>query len=58
MKVEEHIVDYNTYCQNCKFKDSEDWKDPCHTCLSMPTNTNSRKPHYFEMKKQTKKSNK
>lgn len=55
MEIREHIVDFETYCQNCKFKDKEDWKDPCHTCLSMPTNTNSRKPYYFEMKEPEKK---
>ena len=48
MEIREHIVDFNTYCQNCKFKDKEDWKDPCSTCLSIPTNTNSRKPLYYD----------
>lgn len=55
MEIREHIVDFNTYCQNCKFKDKKDHEDPCDTCLSMPTNTNSRKPYYFEQKKLTKK---
>lgn len=55
MEIREHIVDFDTYCQNCKFKNKEDWKDPCHTCLSMPTNTNSRKPYYFEQRELTKK---
>lgn len=55
MEIREHIVDFNTYCQNCKFKDKKDHEDPCDTCLSMPTNTNSRKPYYFEQRKLTKK---
>lgn len=55
MEIREHIVDFNTYCQNCKFKDKKDNEDPCNTCLGMPTNTNSRKPHYFEQRKLTKK---
>lgn len=55
MEIREHIVDFDTYCQNCKFKDKEDWKDPCSTCLSIPTNTNSRRPLYFEQRELTKK---
>lgn len=55
MEIREHIVDFNTYCQNCKFKDKKDHEDPCDTCLSMPTNTNSRKPYYFEQRKLNKK---
>ncbi len=55
MEIREHIVDFDTYCQNCKFLDKEDWKDPCHTCLNIPTNTNSRRPLYFEQREFTKK---
>ena len=55
MEIREHIVDFNTYCQNCKFKDKKYHEDPCDTCLSMPTNTNSRKPYYFEQRELTKK---
>lgn len=50
MEIKEHIVDFNIYCQKCKYKDKEDWKDPCHTCLSIPMNYNSRKPVNFEEK--------
>lgn len=55
MEIREHIVDFDTYCQNCKYFKKEDWKDPCHMCLNTPTNTNSRKPLYFEQKEFTKK---
>lgn len=55
MEIREHIVEFDIYCPNCKFKDKEDWKDPCHTCLSIPKNENSRKPLYFEQREFTKK---
>lgn len=55
MEIREHIVEFDIYCPNCKFKDKEDWKDPCNTCLSIPTMENSRKPAYFEQRKLTKK---
>lgn len=54
-EVREHIVEFDIYCPNCKFKDKEDWKDPCHTCLSIPTMEHSRKPAYFEQRELTKK---
>lgn len=58
MDINKHIVDFGTYCQNCKYFEKEDHKDPCHTCLSIPTNENSRKPLYFELKPIEKKDNK
>lgn len=55
MEIREHIVEYDIYCPNCKFKDKDENQDPCSTCLSMPTNENSRKPWYFEQREYTKK---
>lgn len=54
-EIREHIVEFDIYCPNCKFKDKEGSKDPCSTCLSIPTMENSRKPAYFEQRELTKK---
>lgn len=58
MEVREHIVDFHTYCQNCQFKDTEDYVDPCHSCLAQPTNEHSRKPINFKQREFTKKEKK
>ena len=43
-------VHFNEYCKSCKYKQKEEWKDPCHGCLSMPCNIASHKPMYWEEK--------
>lgn len=40
----EKIVRYDIYCQSCQYYDTPENKDPCHTCLETPVNTNSIKP--------------
>lgn len=41
-------VYFNTYCIKCKHKNLDEWLDPCHECLSNPSNINSHKPVKFE----------
>lgn len=43
-------VYYSEYCKDCKHKDLEEYKDPCHECLSNPINLYSNKPVKFEEK--------
>lgn len=44
-------VYFDKYCKNCKHAKCEDWKDPCHTCLSIPCNIDSHKPLNYEENK-------
>ena len=48
MENNEHLVDFNQYCCQCKHQKDSDTTDPCDTCLTSPTNVNSRKPILFE----------
>ena len=34
MEIREHIVDFNTYCQNCKFKEKEATFAPFYKTIS------------------------
>lgn len=55
----EFIIDFDKYCKTCKHKDLDEKFDPCHLCLSEPTNRNSHKPVYYkedESKKETEEN--
>ena len=41
-------VYFDKYCKNCIHAKCEDWKDPCHSCLSNPLNFASHKPINYE----------
>lgn len=45
---EEKEVYFKLYCGKCKHKDKPEIEDPCHECLSNPTNLYSHKPTNFE----------
>ena len=56
MEFPEKLVDFG-YCKTCKFKDEEDYVDPCHECLNSPTNLHSIKPiHYVKKEVKNKKN--
>lgn len=48
MEITEHIVRFDEYCHKCEYLTKKTWEEPCHDCLSCPTNTNSRQPVYFK----------
>ena len=50
MEIIEKIVEYDKYCEKCKFKDTKETADPCHECLIYPTNIHSKKPVNFKEK--------
>ena len=54
MQYEEKLVEFENYCKTCEHKDVEQHKDPCHECLSEPTNLHSKKPVNYK-KKEVKK---
>lgn len=47
---DEKIVNFEFYCEKCLFFDNAEYEDPCHECLSTPTNQDSRKPVKFRWK--------
>ena len=44
MEQEYQEVYFNKYCEKCKHKDLKEAQNPCHECLSTPTNLYSHKP--------------
>ena len=51
------IVEFEKYCETCKYKDVKQHLDPCHECLENPVNINSVKPVKYE-EKEDDRSNK
>ena len=45
------LVDFEKYCNFCKFKDVDDTKgeNPCNDCLNNPANEDSTRPVNFEL---------
>ena len=46
METIDHFVEFDKYCETCKFRDKNDKKgeEPCNDCLDNPINQDSRKP--------------
>lgn len=40
-------VFFYKYCDDCKYADCEEDKDPCNECLTSPANEDSHKPIFF-----------
>ena len=51
MSGEPNEVRFDIWCEQCKYSDRDEIKDPCNDCLATPANTDSEKPLYFEEKK-------
>ena len=45
------IVNYDIYCQTCKYKDLDGIEEPCNECLDNPVNEDSKKPVKYEEEK-------
>ena len=41
-------VYFHEYCKTCKYKDKEDWDDPCNDCLAQGYNYDSHKPVEYQ----------
>lgn len=50
MDDNEKMVEFHKFCDSCKHADVKEWEDPCHECLSEPTNVASIKPINYEEK--------
>lgn len=48
------IVEFEKWCNKCKYEDISELDDPCFDCISEPVNEDSRKPVKFEEKKEVK----
>ena len=45
---EEKIVEFNGWCQLCKYWEKSEIEDPCYECLENPVNVDSRRPIKYE----------
>ena len=43
-------VYFNLYCNQCKYKETEETEKPCNDCMSIPARPYSHKPEYFKEK--------
>lgn len=50
MEIRDKIVEFDKYCEKCRFKDKKESDEPCHECLIYPVNENSKKPVNFKEK--------
>lgn len=57
MELFDKIVEFNKYCEKCKYEDCKSTDDPCNECLDNPTNYGTRKPVKYQ-EKETKKKDK
>ena len=42
-----HIVEFEEWCNKCKFGKQGEEEHPCYLCLDEPVNDDSKKPVYF-----------
>ncbi len=54
MEYPEKFVAFEEYCVSCEFLDHNDAEEPCHECLSHPTNTHSIQPINYKKAEQKK----
>ena len=45
---QEKIVDFDRYCDHCKYRDLPETEDPCFDCLREPVNTFTHRPTEFK----------
>ncbi len=43
-------VEFDWYCERCKYSEQDENKDPCDECLACGMREGSAKPLYFEDK--------
>lgn len=47
-KMAEKFVEFDEYCDICKYKDVKGYEDPCNECLDNPVNEDSHRPVNFK----------
>ena len=50
MEIIEKMVEFDEFCEKCKHKDLEQFKEPCNECLENPVREGTIKPLNFEEK--------
>ena len=51
MENQTKFVDFETYCDLCKFKELNEHLDPCNECLDVKARVNTSVPEYWEAAK-------
>lgn len=47
---DEKHVDFEKWCNTCKYKDLDSYEEPCIDCLDYPSNVDSTKPVMWKEK--------
>ena len=55
---DEKHVDFDKWCETCKWKNMDGWEEPCIECLDYATNTDSTKPVMWEERKKNSQEKK
>lgn len=42
------FVDFDKYCNKCKYKDLKETEEPCDSCLTISVRFESNIPEYFK----------
>lgn len=50
MESQMHEVEFNKYCEKCKYGHLDEKYDPCNECLDYGYRQDSRIPKFFEEK--------
>ena len=44
------FIDFEKWCPKCKYKDTEEYREPCNSCLEVPVRPNDSSPERWEKK--------
>ena len=48
MENQVKFVEFNIYCQRCKYRNLNEAQDPCNKCLDIGARENTHVPEYWE----------
>lgn len=57
--MSQHIVEFENWCNKCKYYKKDEEDNPCYLCLDEPVNEDSKRPVYYvedTIKKKEKKN--
>ena len=43
----ERIVEFDKYCETCRYYETPETENPCNDCLTIPVREDSRKPEKY-----------
>lgn len=52
--MDDKIVEFEKYCQTCKYKETAEEDDPCRDCLCIVAKTDNRRPEFWRPSEDSK----